>query len=400
MTSLEAAPPTHVAPDRIFRFDIYSDMRLGEDLHATYRTLHDDAPSLFWTPANGGHWIATRADEIAEIVRRPESFSVREAQIPRIPNPPKFIPLSLDPPENIPYRKALMPFFSPKAVAQLEPRIRHFAASLVDEVLTSGRCDFVVDIGSRFPVSVFMELMGMPLEKLREFKEIADQYFRARTAEEYGDMSGRIIALMTELIELRRAEPCGDLVSEMVGFEIEGRPISIDELQSMALLLFLGGMDTVANMSAYLYRHLAADPALQARIAADSSLIPQFVEEGLRCFGVINTPRIIARDCEHFGVRFKKDEMLLCLLPIAGRDNLRHAEPDRFDIDRRRKDHLTFSSGPHLCIGHNLARLELRILTEEWIRRIPSFRWSPGHAHSSRHGMVLALETLPLEWDR
>lgn len=398
MTSADTNIPGHVAPDRVFPFDIYSDVRLGEELHATYRTLHDDAPSLFWTPANGGHWVATRYDEIAEIVRQPENFSVREAQIPRIPNPPRFIPLSLDPPENTPYRKALTPFFSPKAVAALEPRIRYFARSLIDEVLEKGSCDFVRDIGSRFPVSVFMELMGMPLEKLREFKDIADQYFRARTPEEYADMSGRIIVLMTELIEMRRAKPCGDLVSEMVQFQIEGRPISTPDLQSLVLLLFLGGMDTVANMSAYLYRHLATDTELQARLAADAALIPQFVEEGLRSFGVINTPRIVARDCEQFGVHFKKDEMLLCLLPMAGRDDRHNADPDRFDIDRKRKDHLTFSSGPHLCLGHNLARLELRILTEEWVKRIPAFRWSPDHAHPSRHGMVFALETLPLEW--
>jgi cytochrome P450 len=319
-------------------------------------------------------------------------------QIPRVPKPPVFIPLSLDPPVNLPYRKALIPHFQPKALARLEPRMRAFARDLVAEVADAGRCDFVHDIASRFPVSVFMELMGMPLERLRDFRALADEYFEARSGEDVERLSLRIITTMTELVMLRRRDPGDDLISQMLRFEIEGRAITLEELQSMLFVMFLGGMDTVTNVTAYTFRHLATQPALQARLRADSALIPKFVEEGLRCFGVVNTPRLVAQDCEKLGVSFKAGEMVLCLLPLAGRDERQHRDPNKFDLDRASHDHLTFSAATHYCPGAHLGRLEMAAITEAWLERIPAFSRVPGMRHRSRHGTVMALESLPLQW--
>jgi cytochrome P450 len=390
--------PTHIPDSVVFDFDIYGDDRLTENLHASYETLHRDAPDVFWTPRNGGHWMITRYEDIMDVVRDPEHFSVREMKIPRVEDPPLFIPLSLDPPDNIPYRQALMPFFAPKTVRTMEPKIRQFAVEMIDAVLEKGECDFVDDISSQFPVSVFMELMGMPLERLREFRTQADAYFESRSDEDVAANFGKIVGIMTELIETRKAEPKDDLISKMTQFEINGRPISLGELQSICSILFLGGMDTVTNVSSYLFRHLAGDPALQARLASEPEKIKDFIEEGLRSFGVVNTPRLVTRDFERFGVPFRKGDMVLCMLPLGGRDERKTSNPNTFDIDRERIDHVTFSSGPHLCLGHTLARLEMRILTEEWVKRIPSFRLQPGTKAHSRVGTVMALEQLPLEW--
>jgi cytochrome P450 len=392
------AAPEGVPANLVFEFDIYGDQRLADDIHAGYATLHRDAPDIFWTPCNGGHWIFTRYDDIVEVVKDFENFSVREMQIPRVANPPVFIPLSLDPPANLPYRQALMPFFSPKAVASLDPKIRAFANEIIDEIEQTGGCDFVKDVASRFPVSVFMELMGMPLERLREFRAIADEYFNARTNEAIGAVSARIIGLMTELVELRQKEPADDLISKMVRFEIDGRPITLGELQSMLFIMFLGGMDTVTNVAAFSYRHLAADKALQAHLAQHPEMIAKFVEEGIRSFGVINTPRVVARDCERFGIKFREGEMVLCILALGSRDDRRFENPGKFDLERPSQTSLTFSSGPHLCLGHNLARLEIRILAEEWFKRMPPFSLKPGVRHSSRAGTVMALESLPIIW--
>jgi cytochrome P450 len=390
--------PEHVPAERVFDFDIYADPRLTEDLHASYATLHEDAPDIFYTPRNGGHWIFTRFDDIFRVVQDYQHFSVREMQIPRVENPPVFIPLSLDPPRSTPYRHALMPYFTERAVDELEPQVRKFAIDIIDAVKAKGECDFVDEVSSQFPVSVFMELMGMPLERLRDFRAIADEYFNARTNEELGAMSIRIVGLMTELVELRRAAPQDDLISKMVDFQVEGRPISLEELQSMLFVMFLGGMDTVTNVASYAYRHLATDKKLQARLTRDPGIIPNFVEEAIRSFGVVNTPRIVTKDCEKFGVKFREGEMVLCILPLGSRDERRFDRPNEFDVDRKALTHLTFSSGPHLCLGHNLARLEIRVLTEEWIKRIPEFSLKPGVHHKSRAGTVMALEALPLVW--
>ena len=113
---------------------------------------------------------------------------------------------------------------------------------------------------------------------------------------------------------------------------------------------------------------------------------------------VVNTPRLVVADCERFGIHFKTGDMVLTLLPMAGRDDRVNDDPARFDMDREHASHLCFSTGPHLCIGHNLARMELKILMEEWTKRIPKFRAAPGQAHGFRAGTVMALLSLPLEW--
>lgn len=123
--------PAHVPEHLVFDFDIYADGRVNDAVQASYAQAIQDAPDVFWSPRNGGHWMVRRIEAISEIVKDPEHFSAREMQIPRVPNPPMFIPLSLDPPDNQLYRQVLMPRFSPKAVRELEPKIRDWAVRIV-----------------------------------------------------------------------------------------------------------------------------------------------------------------------------------------------------------------------------------------------------------------------------
>lgn len=392
--------PPHVTPAQVFDFDIYADPRIGDDVQGTYSAALKGAPDIFWSPLNGGHWMVQRHDLIAEVVKNPEVFSAREMQIPRVENPPFFIPLSVDPPENVPYRHVLMPKFSPRAVAEMEGKMRALAAQIVAEVADKGKCDFVHDVAARFPVGVFMEVMGLPLDKLHEFRAIADTYFKARTSEAIQASSQQIFGIFNELIAYRRETPGDDLITHFLTVDMGGgRRLTHDEILAMCFVLFLGGMDTVTNVTAFTFQHLAGDPALQARFAADPAISTRLSEEGLRMFGVIGTPRLVVQDFDAHGVSFRKGEMVLCALWQSGRDPDRLDDPDRFDVDRKDMPHLNFSTGPHLCLGHALARAEMRILAEEWIKRVPSFRAAPGVAHGFRIGTVIALESLPLEWD-
>lgn len=399
MATLALNVPSHVKPEQVFKFDIYSDARVNDDVQGSYAEALKDAPDIFWSPLNGGHWMVQRYDLISEIVKNPAVFSAREMQIPRVENPPFMIPLSLDPPENIPYRHVLMPKFSPRAVADMEPKMRAMAAEIIDEVVAKGECDFVADISARFPVSVFMEVMGLPLEKLREFRHIADTYFNARSNEDIQRISQQIFGIFTELLDYRRANPGDDLITHFLTVDVEGRKLSQDEILAMCFVLFLGGMDTVTNVTGFTFQHLAQDPELQARLVADPSRCTDLAEEGLRMFGVIGTPRLVVRDYEAHGVSFKAGEMVLSALWQSGRDPAKLDDPNRFDIDRKEKPHLNFSTGPHLCLGHALARAEMRILAEEWLKRVPSFRPKAGARHGFRIGTVIALESLPVEWD-
>ena len=393
------AAPAQVPEHLIFDFDIYDDPRIDEDVQGTYAAALADAPDIFWTRLNGGHWIVKTFDRIAQIVTDPEYFSAREMQIPRVDTPPFFIPLSLDPPENLPFRRAMAPMFGPVAIKALEPRMRELAAQMVAAVADKGRCDFQADVSKLFPVTVFMELMGMDLVRLQDFRHLAEGFFKINNdAEELGRLSGLILGELKALIDEKRARPDDKLMSHFVSVDIGGRTMSEEEIMAMSFVLFLGGMDTVTNVTGFAYQQLAQMPDVQARLAADSTLIGAFADEAIRLFGVVNTPRLVVKAKDIGEAKFRPGEMVLCILCVGSRDPAKFDRPNSFDLDRKRAAHLTFSTGPHLCIGHVLGRAELRILTEEWVKRIPAFAATPGERHAFRMGTVMALENLPLEW--
>lgn len=392
--------PAHVPDHLVFEFDIYNDARVGEDVQGTYAAALEHAPDIFWTNLNGGHWIVKGFDAITQVVMAPEHFSVREMQIPRVENPPFFIPLSLDPPENLPYRRAMMPMFGPVAIKELEPRIRELAREIIDRVVGKGECDFQSEVSKLFPVTVFMELMGMDLSRLQEFRHLAEGFFENQNNEaEMGRIAGLIMGTLKQLVDEKRARPDDKLMSHFINVDIDGRKMDENEILAMSFVLFLGGMDTVTNVTGFAYQQLAQMPDVQARLAQEPQLIQAFADEAVRLYGVVNTPRLVVKERRIGDASFMPGEMVLNVLCVGSRDPRKFDAPNAFNLDRKRAQHLTFSSGPHLCIGHILGRTELRILTEEWVKRIPAFRAKAGEAHKFRIGTVMALETLPIEWD-
>ena len=389
--------PAHVKPEQVFDYDYLNDPRIGEDVQGDLHKLLKQAPDIFWAPQNGGHWVIQRMEYSTEVARNWEFFSETVKSIPKIENEPKFIPLSLDPPECVPYRAVMMPFFSPKSVKEMEPKLRMWATRIIDDLGDAKECDFLYDVSSRYPVSIFMELMGMDVSKLRELRELADNFFKAHDQEGMTATATLIIAELTELIHHKQKNPGDDLTTHFTTCEMEGRKLTFDEVLAMVFILFLGGMDTVTNVTAFSYRLLAQRPDLQERLAADPTLIPKFIEEGLRCFAVVAPPRLVMKTHERYGVEFHEGDMLLIMLPNANRDDRVVSDPDAFSLDRAESPHVTFSSGPHLCLGHLLARAEMRILTEEWLKKYPRFSLVPNKPHPFRIGSVFAIDSLPFD---
>lgn len=296
--------PDHIPAELVFDFDIYADPCINHDVQTSHAAALADAPDIFWTRLNGGHWIAKSYDAITAIVLDPEHFSVREMQIPRVENPPFFIPLSLDPPENIAYRKVMMPMFGPVAIKALEPRIREWAAGLVEDVAARGACDFQADLAKLFPSSVFMELIGMDLARLQDFRALAEAFFASQNDEaELQRLSGAILGKMKALIDEKRANPDSKLMSHFITADLDGRTLTEDEILAMGFVLFLGGMDTVTNVTGFAFQQPAQMPEVQARLAADPSAIPAFVDEAIRLYGVVNTPRLVVREQQIGAVR-------------------------------------------------------------------------------------------------
>lgn len=391
--------PEHVPNELVVEFNIYNDARLKGDLHKQLMRMHADLPDIFWTPENGGHWIITRYELMDEVCKDHEHFSARGNYVPFQPEAMPMIPLNLDPPEHTYYRTMLLKHFSQGAIRNLEPRIEYWAKTLIDKVADKGHCEFMDDVGSLFPVSIFMEMMGLPLERLREYRAIVVEYFGDTPRERWLELQREITRQMMEVIHARQDVPRNDMISKLLTDDIGGRRMTIPELDALTNLLFQAGMDTVANFAGFFYRYLGLNPDLQKRIREHPEEITDIVEEGFRLLGVVNNGRMLRQDRVVDGVAMREGEIIICMLPLAGLDERRNPDPQDFKIDRPNREHMLFSKGVHLCIGHTLARAEMRILLQKWFKRIPEFRISEGYTPLFRAGQVMGLSNLPLEWD-
>ena len=393
--------PSHVPHDRVYPFDLYdvgNDPRLSLDTQTGLTFLHREAPDLFFTPYNGGHWTVTRHDLMREVLLNPERFSSAQLGVPKTEGRQALIPLSLDPPAHTPYRHILMKHFGSKTIARMEDDIRTRAIALIEAVISNGACDFLQQVGMPLPVQVFMDLMGLPVAKTDIFREIVVEWFATPNGPRRQEIAAIVIGHLQEVIAERRAAPRNDLVSALIADSVEGRPLSQAELESMSFLLFLAGLDTVANAAGFMFSRLAQMPDLQALLRDDGALRGRFIDEVLRVSGVVTTARVVTHDTQLDGVLLREGDMVLCPLALAGLDDRVNVDPLEFRLDRKSPVHLMFATGPHLCVGHILARLELRVLLEEWLRRIPSFCIDPANPRHVKIGSMTAMLRLGIMW--
>lgn len=347
-------------------------------------------------------WIATRFEPIREIFQNGEHYRSHGVY-------PYFralgidltaIPIDVDPPEHTRYRKFLEPWFSPRAMVALEPRIRANIDRLIDGFIDAGECDAAHDFGRIYPVRVFMELMGFPEECFEDFLGWSHpMHFEIDNLERYAWGVNSALAYMRGFIEgVRKAPPDETVASRIVHGEIDGKKLTDKEVLGIIFFLWDGGMDTVAATSSLMLRRLALDPALQQLLRSNPDKMAKAVEEFLRMNPTVNTVRIARVDHELEGHQIKAGDRLLCLVASGNFDPDKYEDPREFRLDRSRNHHFTFVAGPHRCLGINLARFELRIATSEFLRRIPEFRLKPGAECVATPGL-LGAPNVPLVWD-
>jgi cytochrome P450 len=384
----------------VYEFDYIADPGLLTDVHDRYWELKETAPPVFWTNAHGGHWMCNTAAAVSQVVRHPEIYSSRYLSIPPNPNQPAMIPEMLDPPEHRPYRQMLRPFFESKAIAPLEARVVEWTDQLLGEIADAGECEFVSSIASRLPVAVFMELFGFPMEKFDEFRHLVVGFFNARaTPDERNALAQTILGHLAELIQQRMAEPRDDMISKIIVSEVEGRRVTFEELMSIGFLMFLAGLDTVTNAMSFGMRHLAHDDKLRQRAIDDPAVIPDLVEELLRRYAFVATPRYIVADTELEGVKLFAGDCILAPLPLVGWDEGLNPDPKTVSVERQFYRHAAFGSGIHTCLGLHLARMELIVFYRAWFTRIGHFRQIEKGDETCRGGSVMALEHLHLAWN-
>ncbi|MDT0270910.1 cytochrome P450, partial [Streptomyces sp. DSM 44915] len=241
------------------------------------------------------------------------------------------------------------------------------AATLVDQLVDDGGCEFVERISRVFPSTVFLIIMGMPVEDLEMFLVWEDMILhQSGVGEEVNaarlEGMTHVMSYFSELIQQRRENrdpEADDIVSKAIDWTIDGEPINDLELLNCLLLLFMAGLDTVSNQLSYAILHLATHPDDRARIVAEPELIPKAVEETLRVYPIVQTARKATQDMDFHGCPVKAGDMASFSLAFAGRDAAAYADARRFDLDRGVTRHLSFGGGPHRCLGSHLARQEM-----------------------------------------
>lgn len=403
MTS--AAIPDHVPADRVFRFDFRNDEPLRRDPWSYLASL-DDLPDIFFSPDLGGYWVVTRAALIDEVFSRHDLFTASSLAIPKIERPMPLIPNHLDPPAHTGYRKLLANgLFSPRALATLEPDTRRFARALY-QGFAPGSCEFVGEFAYRLPIDIFLSMMGADLAHRDECLAFIKGIFRGRTVEEttagFAAAHGFVARWLTEQLADPGANR-GGMFRAMVAARLDGRPLTFEEMFSITMMLFMGGLDTITSQMTHIMRFLAESAPHREHLIVHPEDIPVALEEMLRRFGISFIGRAAAADFTYQGVAFRKGDAVCAATPIAGLDPRAFPDPLAVDFGRggegRRVKHLGFGSGPHLCVGAYLARTQLAIMIEELLPRMPNLRVAPGAVIEMMPGATMMLAALPLEWD-
>ena len=400
----EVRPPEGLSSDHIVDFDFHNPNLNGETVYTVIDRLHK-GPDIQWTARNGGHWIVTRAEDIKWVEENHEIFSHEQFLLPRGAVNLFSPPITVDPPKHARYRAVLNPYLTPTKVKALGDKARALAIELIDKLKPRGRCEFVGEFGHVFPVVMFLGLVDLPAERREEFIEWGAGFGQTADKAKSDMYLGKIHAYLAEVIEERYKNPGEDMLSGIAKWRDNPRFESEEEVMGLALQMFTGGLDTVANMIGFATMHLATHPEHRRRLREDPEIIPRAAEEYLRRFGLTNTAREIRQHVERKGVKMKPGDMILVPTALSSLDDRKYRDPFTVDFDREelfdkgQPNHNTFGNGPHRCIGAPLARREIIAFLEEWIKRIPDFALDPKHTPKMHMSFVMGLDELHLVWD-
>lgn len=396
MTDLQSAPMPDWATEFDHTKEAYAQRAtdVWDELRGTCPVAHSEA--------HGGVWLPTRHEDVTAIANDTENFS-SEGVIVNVFKPdglaPKGYapPITSDPPFHADARRLLLPAFSPKAINALEDRTRDLCNELLDAIEAEGAdvVDAARQYAQHIPVRVIAEMLGLPREDGDRFR-----LFIHRVIEKPGETVGlapedTLVHYISEILRSRRAaEPTDDLIGYLLEVEIDGSKLTDEHIFGTIALLIIAGIDTTWSAIGASLWHLAHHPEDRARLVDDPAVLPFAIEEFLRFYAPVTMARIAATDTEIGGCPVAERDWVLLPFPAANRDPEAFEDADQFVIDRQRNRHVAFGLGIHRCLGSNLARLELTVAIEEWMKRFPDFeladadpdavRWSTGQVRGPR----------------
>jgi cytochrome P450 len=314
----------------------------------------------------------------------------------------EMLPASKDPPEHQQYRRLIQSAFSPRSVRALVPSMREHAAALIGSLARAGGCEFIGAFARPYPTRVFVDLMRFPDSGLEDLLRHERAFWTP--ADEDPDGRARVAALaglrayVQAQIERVRRQPDGSMLATLCTSRLNGRPLTSDEITSYGVLACIGGMHTTRSLLGKIFCHLAREPGDRERLRRDFSLVPRFVEEVLRIYAIGESFRFATRDVEVDGIQLRRGDKISVNWPAVNRDPREFAEPLRIHLDGPAPKHLAFGHGAHFCIGMHLARTDVSIAIEEWLRMVPHFEIGADEEIVERVWGGAGLEALMLRW--
>jgi cytochrome P450 family 142 subfamily A polypeptide 1 len=376
-------------------------MFYGGDPFPAFAWMRDEAPA-YWDEA-AGVWGITRYADIKEISKDPDTFSNAGGIRPDSDALPMMI--DTDAPEHVRRRRLVSEGFTPGRIRESEAGIREICDAIIDQVCQAGSADFVRDIAAPLPMIVIGNMLGVAPEDRDELLRWSDDMLKALGSPDPGAMDTAAVAAMeyaeyiTAVAEQRRRDrKDDDLIGTLVHAEIDGDRLDESSLIYESLLILIGGDETTRHViSGGMYELLRHPDQLQ-RLGADRSLLAGAVEEMLRWVSPIkNMARQMTRDVELHGQTLGKGEKLLLLYPSANRDERVFERPEEFDISRSPNDHMAFGFGSHFCLGNRLARMELSVMFDRLLTRLPDLALADDREPPKRAAnFVSGYETMPV----
>jgi cytochrome P450 len=305
-------------------------------------------------------------------------------------------PISSDPPFHADARRLLLPAFSPKVIDPWRKEVEEICNKLIDDMGNVDAIDAAVQYTQHIPVLVVAQMVGLPLSDADRFRGWVDMVLGGIGAERSEERLAQFMAMdeyLTKHIEDHIENPRDDLTSYLLDAEIFGEKLSPRHVFGTILLLIIAGIDTTWSGIGSSLWHLASNPIDRRRLVENPGKIPMAVEEFLRAYAPVTMARMVTDDMEFHGVQMKKEDRVLLPFPAANRDENQFADPAVVDIEREENRHAAFGLGIHRCIGSNLARLEMNVAIEVFLKRFPDFEldtteqvtWSTGQVRGPRN---------------
>jgi cytochrome P450 len=354
---------------------------LAKELHPTLARARSLCPVARSDAYEGGFWVLTRYEDVLRVAQDWRTFSSELGiTVPAPPTTTKILPVTVDPPLQREFKRLVNAHFTPAKVAPWEEPTRRLVNQLIDGFVERGECDFMTEFARPFPGMAFFEFAlhapAADLEQVNHWATLAS----LTHLDESRDALLKLAGWIAKFVAARRADgPRGDVVDAVMNAEIDGRPITPQEVIGTIHLLILGGLETTAGVLGAAMMRFCEHPEIPALLREKPELIPQAVEELLRlddsfvCIG-----RTARHDTEIDGHQVREGERVIMYWASANRDATEFTAPDTFDLDRERNRHIAFGAGPHRCVGSNLARMNLRVAIDEIVRRLTDVKLKPG----------------------